>query len=189
MKKNVLFGLVFCMFFTACMTTGNRKDVMHGMIVSETNAPISGVEIYHDGKFVARSNANGFFEMQVPLKNELEFTVKKSGWEIKSFSEPYVDSNRLYVYQLHGVESLFSEIEECLKKHDFDSAAILVDDLENKFGDSRNSLFLKSVIAYENGDYESAERFLEESGLSISENQSMKKFHEKIGGAVWNQED
>lgn len=188
MKKVFYIVLIVLLCLTGCTTIKSHSMLMHGMVVGDSNEPVSGLEIFVSKKMVCRTNVNGFFEIDVPMKKNFEFEVSKSGWESKCFCEPYIDATKLYVYQIHSVGWIYAEIEKSLMDGDIDSASNLIEDLENRYGENKNALFLKSVVAYKTGDYESADRYFKESEVAVNENPSMKKFYEKIGGALWNLE-
>lgn len=186
MKKVFYVLLTISLCLTGCTTIKNHSMLMHGMVIGDSNEPVAGLEIFVDKKMVCRTNANGFFEVDAPIKKDFEFEVSKSGWERKKFCEPYIDATKLYVYQIHSIGWIYAEIEKSLKDGDFDSVSALIEDLENRYGENENALFLKSVVAYKTGDYENADRYFRESNVSLNESSCVKKFYEKIGGALWN---
>lgn len=185
--KKYFVAIVFVLFaLTSCATLNKESLVMHGLVVNNSNIPISDVEIYKNDELIGQTNRNGFFEIEVPAKGAVTFSAKKSGWETSEFSESNVDITKLYVYQLQSLEKMYAEIEKYLLAGDFYAASPLINELENKYGDKNNALFLKSVIAYKRGEYDLADKYFMESKIMEAGNPYIKKFHEKIGGALWN---
>lgn len=181
MRKSFYFVLFLSLCLSGCATLRTETDTIHGMIVTDSNGPLADADIFVKQKIIGRTNANGFFEINVSPKSDLKFTVSKPGWERKEIHETFVDKTHLYVYQISSLEPVYSEIEKALAENDLCSAENLADDLENKHGDKENALFLKCIISYKRGDFENARKYFYESKSVSDKNPAVKKFYEKIG--------
>lgn len=186
--KKVFLAFVLCGTLVSCATTKNESTMMHGMFVNESNIPVPEVDIYNEENFIGRSNANGFFEINVPSK-DLVLIGKKSGWETKNLYEPFVDSTKLYIYKIKSLELIYAEIEKSILENDLQTASSLIENLEFKYGDLENVLFLKSILAYKNSEFEFAKQYLEESGFEQNGNPYIKKYSEKIGARLCDMEN
>ncbi len=189
MRKFILIGVSLVCCLTGCASMNRESVVMHGMFVNESRVPLSGVNIYTDETFLGKSNSNGFFEIEIPSNQIVNIEAKKSGWENKKIEEPCVDTTKLYIYQMDSLKAVYGEIEKALINKEYQSAEILINDLESKYNDTKMAAFFKSVLAYKNMKYENAISYLLESEISEADNPYVKSFYERLEGNLWKLKD
>jgi tetratricopeptide (TPR) repeat protein len=169
MKKQRCFSSTFLIIFLiitaaallcSCASgpkTKHKSQALYGMIYDRDNRPVSGADIYVNGKYQASSDIQGHFIIS-PIKPRAQYAIRvvKPEWEKIETSVSFMDpSHILYLHMFSG-DQLLAEAEAAIGNKNRDGAEAFLSRALAAGAETLPAEYLRAILTRGRGQYEEA---------------------------------
>jgi tetratricopeptide (TPR) repeat protein len=156
-KHNCLLIISAAVLVFSCASgpkTKHKSQALYGMIYDRNNRPVSGADIYVDGKYQASSDIQGHFIIN-PIKPRARYTIRavKPEWEEIETDVSFMDpSHVLYLHMFSG-DQLLAEAEAAIGNKNRDGAEAFLLRALAAGAETLPAEYLRAIITRGRGQY------------------------------------
>jgi hypothetical protein len=158
MKRHHCFLIISAVVLLCSCASGpktkHKSQALYGMIYDRDNRPVSGANIYVNGKYRASSDIQGHFSIN-PIKPRAQYAIRvvKPVWEKIETTISFMDpSHVLYLHMFSG-DQLLAEAAAAIGNKNRDDAEAFLSRALSAGAETLSAEYLRAILARSWGQY------------------------------------
>jgi hypothetical protein len=158
MKKHNCFLIIIAVVLLCSCASGpktkHKSQALYGMIYDRDNRPVSGADIYVNGKYRASSDIQGHFIIN-PIKPRAQYAIRvvKPEWEEIETTVSFMDPSHVLYLHIFSGDQLLAEAETAIGNKNWNGAEAFLSRALAAGAETLPAEYLRAIIARGQGQY------------------------------------